>query len=297
MTKFAVRWAAAQWHQLSRRPERNRQRYYAGATGLRMLTFHALPKAAFPRFQGLVEWCLQEYAVTAPDLVDTLPEGRWRHSPCDQILLTFDDGYDNHYAAARWLADLKVQAIFFVVPSFLGRTLAEYMRFHADQGIQAFDFTSSRGPCRGLSLSQVQEMMAMGHRIAAHNYAHRDLGKLRREPDIQYEVQRSLQAIAELTDTPCEDFAFAFGHTRCISDAAVAYLHTHCQRVYTAVRGLNVPGVTSAFFLRDTMFLNYPTSLSKLCIKGGADDRYAAYRAELLQRTGQLPLHCTHSTI
>jgi hypothetical protein len=58
--------------------------------------------------------------------------------------------------------------------------------------------------------------------------------------------------------------------------------------VYSCVRGLNVPGRTPAFLLRDDMVTGYPAALMKACVRGGADDRYAAQRDELVRRTGTL---------
>jgi hypothetical protein len=107
---------------------------------------------------------------------------------------------------------------------------------------------------------------------------------------MDYEIDNALMGVEELTEARCEDFAFAFGHPQFISDEAIRYLSGRCRRVYACVRGLNVPGMTPAFLLREDVLLGYPIRLVRQCIAGGADDRYASMRSQLLERTGPLPL-------
>jgi peptidoglycan/xylan/chitin deacetylase (PgdA/CDA1 family) len=288
MTRNLARWLAGHWLGLSGAPERNRERYYGAATGLRILNFHGLTGAEVERFRRVVDYCGTSFDMAAPEDVDAFLEGRLADSPRDRVLLTFDDGYVEHYDAARWLADTGLRATFFVVPSFLGRTVEEYLRFHAERGVIACDFTTSPASRKGMSVAQVRELVSMGHRIAAHNYAHRDLSPLRVHGDLDYEIGTAVDEVAEITGHACEDFAFAFGHPRFLSDEAIVDLKRRSLRVYSCVRGLNVPGRTPAFLLRDDMVTGYPVALMQACVRGGADHRYAAQREELKRRTGIL---------
>jgi hypothetical protein len=92
-----------------------------------------------------------------------------------------------------------------------------------------------------------------------------------------------------LLDAPCDDFAWGFGHSRHLSAEAGAYLLRHVPRVYACVRGLNVPGRTPRFVLRDCLYPDGPLVASRLFADGGADHRWKAERAELLERSGPLP--------
>jgi len=285
-----ARWGIALWLSLVYRAERNRHRYYAGARGLRILNFHAIPHADMRRFQAIVEWSLDHFDLANPADIDAVRAGQpttWRR---DKIAFTFDDGYADHYRAARWLSDVGVRAIFFVVPSFIGRTIPEYLEFHHARGVRAFDFAVDPRSRRGMSREEIQELVQMGHRLGAHNYGHRSLGDLRAACDMRYEIDNALMAVEEICQVRCEDFAFAFGHPAFISDEAIRYLEGRCRRVYACVRGLNVPGLTPSFLLREDVLLSYPLRLVRECMVGGADDRYAAMRSQLLARTGRLPL-------
>ena len=275
MKNTVRRRCAAAWFQLRRVPQRNRRVLYDGRHGLRILTFHATPAGkVFDRFRRIIEWCGEHLDIVGPEAADALIEGRAETGNRDKILGCFDDGHETNHAAAVWLAERGIRAVFFVVPSFLEHTLAEFLEYHRANGVQASRFFDDLHADRGLGRSQVSEMMAMGHRIAAHNFAHRDLGKLHEEIDLEYEIDRALQAVAELTEQPCEDFAFGFGHARHISTEAAEFLNTRCKRVYACVRGLNIPGSTPRYFLRDGTEPTHPFSFIKLCLNCGAD----AYR-------------------
>jgi peptidoglycan/xylan/chitin deacetylase (PgdA/CDA1 family) len=285
-----MRWGMALWLSLVDRAGRNRHRYYAGAKGLRILNFHAIPDADMPRFRAMVEWGLDHFDLATPTDIDAIRDGQPTTWERDKLAFTFDDGYADHYRAACWLSDRGVAATFFVVPSFIGRSIPEYLEFHRARGVRAFDFAVDSRSRRGVSNEEIREMVAMGHRIGAHNYGHRSLGELRTPRDMDYEIENALRGVEEITGATCEDFAFAFGHPAFISDEAIRYLSSRCKRVYACVRGLNVPGLTPSVLLREDVLLRYPLRLVTQCMVGGADDRYAAMRPQLLERTGPLPL-------
>jgi peptidoglycan/xylan/chitin deacetylase (PgdA/CDA1 family) len=130
----------------------------------------------------------------------------------------------------------------------------------------------------------------MGHRIAAHNFAHRDLGRLHRPEDLRYEISNALDGVAELTGVECRDFATAFGQPENVSPEATAYLVERGVRVYACHRGLNVPGKTPRFALRHGFFPDHPAAFTRVCLEGGADLREAGKAEEMLRRVGALPV-------
>ena len=124
---------------------------------------------------------------------------------------------------------------------------------------------------RALSTPQALEIAAMGHRLDAHNNAHRDLAGLHTNDELDYEIAAAIDQIAELMDTTYEDFAIAFGHPANLSGVAARYLQDHCRRVYSCVRGLNIPGRTRRLLLRGPIRFEQPLAFTRLCIEGGVD--------------------------
>ena len=287
-----IKWAAAgTLLRLAGRPERNRARFYDGAHGLRILTLHAMSGREVDHFRRIVDWCAERYEIVGPEAADRLFEGRLEPAARDRVLFTFDDGHERDFPVAEWLAQRGIHGIFFVIPSYVGRTVREFLAYHDERGIEAYDIAGGEDPDRvhGLAPTQIREMAGMGHRIAAHNHAHRDLGHLHRDEDFEYEIGRARETLSELLGVPCDDFAWAFGHARHLSAEAAEYLLRHVPRVYACVRGLNVPGLTPRFAVRDNLYTNGPRVASKLFIEGGGDDRWTRERTELLSCAGALP--------
>jgi peptidoglycan/xylan/chitin deacetylase (PgdA/CDA1 family) len=237
----------------------------------------------------VVDWWREHAAMAVPADVDDLVAGRWRTEPRDRLLITFDDGLGSNHAAAAWLAGAGVQAVFFVVPSLLDRTIGQFLRLHDERGVKAFPPVPDAG-VPGLSTSQVREMISMGHRIGAHNYAHRDLGLLHEAGDLRYEIGRALDEMGELTGAECRDFAIGFGQPHNVSPAAAAYLAQRCPNVYSCHRGLNVPGLTPRFLLRHAHEPGHPLAFTRVCLEGGADHRLVDRILEMRRRVGLLPV-------
>ena len=284
-----TKYFAAQGLSLCGVPGRNRRRLYNGNHGVRIVLFHgAQDDREFDCWTRLMDWMREHFFLTGPEAIAELSDGCCAMPPQDRIVITFDDGIDIEYRAAKWMADRGIRAMFFIVPSGLDRTVGEYREHHRSHGIEPFPLRPEPST-RCLSKSQVREMLAMGHQIGAHNHAHRDLAHLHQSPDLEYEITHAVDEVAQLLGRPCDDFAWGFGHVRHVSPEAVAVLRTACKRVYSAVRGLNVPGLTPQFLLRDGFQAFHPESFVRLCLEGGLDGFQAKEWAALEAMSGKLP--------
>jgi glycosyltransferase involved in cell wall biosynthesis/peptidoglycan/xylan/chitin deacetylase (PgdA/CDA1 family) len=282
----ALRWAGAHWWRASGRAARNRRHLYGGAAGLRMITFHGTPPGELERVKDVVHWCLERLEVGSPADVDRLCAGSWPH-PVDRIVFTFDDGLGSNFRAAEWLARMGISALFFIVPSLVDRTVGQFLRYHEGNGVTAFPPIRDEA-ASGLSASQVREMVAMGHRVGAHNFAHRDLGQLHTSVALLYEIDNALDRVAELTGGPCLDFALGFGQPENVSEEAATYLLSRAPRVYANHRGLNVPGRTPRILLRNSYFPNHPRAFIHACLEGSGDHLLAQRALGMARRAGVL---------
>ncbi len=284
---FWNKWAGAQYWRFQGRVASNRRDLYGGSHGLRIVAFHSIRAPELDMAKRMLDWIGDRYPLASPEDADAVFEGRYVPGTSDRVMVTFDDGLATDYAAARWLADAGVRAAFFIVPSLVDRTVGQFVEFHAQRGVQAF--LLDEPSARGLSTTQVREMIAMGHRIGAHNFAHRDLGRLHSDAEIDYEVGLAIDTVGELTGESCRDFAIAFGQPHNVSDEATRYLLARCPRVYAAHRGLNVPGITPRFLLRHACSADQPMAFAQLCVEGGADHHLAHLAREMVRRVGTTP--------
>ncbi len=265
---------------------------YCGQNGIRSLTFHDLPETRLKEFKRVVLWCQERFRFAEPSDAEAMLDGRIRKQLSETtLLLTFDDGHSDNFIAAQWLHENGIKAAFFVVPSFIGRSNSEYLAYHRANGVTAHSLQSkaTATESKGLTRSQLLEMRSMGHRIGAHNYAHRDLGKLATDEALDYEIRNATAAVEELTGTPCRDFAVGFGQPANLSQAAVEYLSRENYRVYMGFRGLNVPGITPKYFLRHGYVPSHPFRFTTACLGADADHRMAARQRELVELVGTMP--------
>jgi peptidoglycan/xylan/chitin deacetylase (PgdA/CDA1 family) len=276
--------------QLGRLGQKNRRRLYAGAHGLRMVTLHETRGARqLDRLKRLVDYCELHFNWSTPDDVAAVCDGTFVPRQRDHLLLTFDDGHCDNFDAASFLATRGIRALFFVIPAFLGRNVPAYYEFHQANGVEAFRFAPHHAQSRGLSRTQIGEMSAMGHVIGGHNYAHRNLGALHKDEDFKYEIQRSLEELGEILGQPCQDFAYGFGQPQHLSREAYEYLNGRCARLYSSVRGLNIPGRSPRLLLRDPTDLWHPFPFTKSALSGALDHRAVSQWKALERLGGHLP--------
>ena len=248
--------------------------------------FHSVPSEHFDAFRRLIEWCETQFELVGPDALPQIDATSRKHG--DRMLLTFDDGIGDNFEAAKWLASRNIRALFFIVPSFLDRTQEQYLRFHEDNGVEAYPVGANLST-PGLATSQVLEMKTMGHEIGGHNFAHRDLGKLYCKEDLDYEIGRTTDQLQELLEAKPDTFAWGFGHPQHLSPAAASYLEARFSHVFSAVRGLNVVGLTPRFLLRDNVSFDHPTSFTRGCLLGAMDHVWRTREwMKLQERSGVL---------
>jgi peptidoglycan/xylan/chitin deacetylase (PgdA/CDA1 family) len=288
-------WAGASWYSIVGQANRNRDRFYDGSTGLRLIHMHNTYPDEFGAFVRLATYCQKHFITGGPEDVDLIASGRFPDRDTDTVVFTFDDGNANNFAAASWMAEQGMRGIFFVTPPFMDRATRSFVEYHAQREIVAYPVShrSREQPARGLSRLQASEMADMGHRIAAHNYAHRDLGELHDEADLRYEITNSLDDLGELLGHACDDFAIAFGRLRHVSDEAAAFLRKSCRNIHLAVRGLNVPGRTPAFYCRTLASPELPLRYNIASIRGALDHLDRAEVEEAIARFGTCPGRAT----
>ena len=287
-----IRASAAQFWRISFRNMRNRNRLYMGEHGIRSITFHDIPESRLNDFKRIIDWCRNNYRIARPSDAERMLDGKLTHRATeDSILITFDDGHADNHRTAEWLHKIGIEATFFIVPSFVDRSNKQYLNYHHSRGIFAHSLqsTETSTESQGLSRTQISEMLAMGHHIAAHNYAHRDLGQLSTMEDLDYEILNSIKSVESFTGRPCKDFAIGFGQPDNLSDSTIEYLSDKDCRVYMCFRGLNTPGISPRYFLRHGFVHNHPFAFTTLCLQTGADHKMYNRQQSLASRIGVMP--------
>jgi peptidoglycan/xylan/chitin deacetylase (PgdA/CDA1 family) len=115
-----------------------------------------------------------------------------------QVLLTFDDGYDDVYDLA-WpiLAERGIPFHVFVVSDYAGKT-------------NDWDLSLGRRPFRHMGWNRVREMAARGVTFGSHTASHRDVTRLA-PAELREDLARSKRNIEDGTGMPVRTLSYPFG--------------------------------------------------------------------------------------
>lgn len=105
--------------------------------------------------------------------------------PKKAVILTFDDGYDNHFLAAQILEQYGLHGVFFVI-------------------------TEKIDTPGYLTKAQIREMASKGHEIGSHSVTHPNMENLSEE-QIRFEVGDSKKKIEEITGKKVISFCYPSG--------------------------------------------------------------------------------------
>jgi peptidoglycan/xylan/chitin deacetylase (PgdA/CDA1 family) len=162
---------------------------------------HSLEPEAYPAFRELVHYfCDQDYRFCGPD--EFCCAGKER-----RIFLSFDDNYRSWHEALALLADLGVQATFYV------NTLPLSDRAGREVIDDYFDRIHYTGTRRTLSSQELRELDGAGHIIGCHTHSHYVLTSLPASA-AQEEILRGKQELEAILGKEVTHFSYPKGMRR-----------------------------------------------------------------------------------
>jgi len=164
--------------------------------------------------------------------------------PQRTVALTFDDGWkDNITNALPILRRFGAKATIFLVTSCLGKTT---------------DLVTAEGegPRAHLSVDDVKTMSAEGIEFGSHTHTHRHLHKLEAD-EIRTELETSKNIIEDLTQKPCESFAYPAGffNETAKSQVEAGGFRIALTTVYSPATDLDLFALNRTEILRHDRFL------------------------------------------
>lgn len=174
-------------------------------------------------FEKQIRYLKKHYAIwTALDLKRCMQNSGQIHGS-HNVLITFDDGYeDNYINALPILQKHGCSAIFFVSTGLIDTDLA----FGHDKDLLP------RLRFQNMTWDQLEKIAAAGITIGVHSHTHADLGKLPFDL-AREEIDKSIDCFVQHFEKQPEFMSFPFGKRSNYTEALVHYVRRH-----TPVRGL-----------------------------------------------------------
>ncbi|MEZ4223841.1 MAG: polysaccharide deacetylase family protein [Polyangiaceae bacterium] len=214
------------------------------ADDLLVVNFHSTPRRMMDRFEDIVRFLAAEYRLIAPSVLGDYADGRLPSDPRPSALITFDDGIENQYFAAKTLERHGIRGMFFVVPAFADEGKSEqvnYYRAHIRHVINPH-IDNRPEDMRAMGWGQLRELRELGHEIGSHSYTHTIRVGNTSASERTREIVTSQKVIAERLGVEAaliRSFCAPVDPRLSIGVAEMALIKSHYQYFFTVFPGSN----------------------------------------------------------
>jgi peptidoglycan/xylan/chitin deacetylase (PgdA/CDA1 family) len=193
------------------------------------------------------------------------------------ILLTFDDGFDNFYNNAfPLLKEYKLNTILFVTTDFINGAMSFNHLFNPTVRVMP------------LSWADIREISDSGIRIGSHTKSHSVLSSLKGR-ELYSEISDSKKIIEDFIGKEVKDFAYPYGGYNSYNEY-VKKIVQECgyERAYLNIMGFNKASTEKYALKRIRVYNNDTNFRFKMKIKGSynwVDKTFLLQNRKLLNKT------------
>lgn len=254
---------------------------------MRIAIFHDTPEHKVDRFVSKIKFIKKYFQVLEPD--ECLSQNYVKRvSKKTKVLITFDDGFQSNYSVAfPILEEMRIKAIFFVVPDFVDlSTKPELSNKFVRERFYPGGIDNTY-PQLGLSMNwqQIQQLSSQGHEIGSHSLSHADLASISID-HLESELVASSDRIERKITKKPACFAFPFGTAASIGKVPLQLALDNYRAVFSGVRGTNTTE-HQRFYFRDGVNLAESSLKTYLGLRGVFDWRYVRQKKILYQSKNQ----------
>jgi len=138
-----------------------------------VVNYHGTPSKFLKNFKKQVNFLTKIYQPLNATDIDSYFNGKLSNQK-PFILFTFDDGLKNNLNAAKYLAEKKISAFFFLIPSFIEceeNLQANYYKTNIRPIINPY-IESEKEDTTSLSWDETRELINLGHVVGCHTHTH-----------------------------------------------------------------------------------------------------------------------------
>jgi len=258
-------------------------RYFFKKPQLRVLTFHHINEKNFDLVKKNLLDLKKNYEILDPDNFFHIIKNK-KQLDKNSILLTFDDGYySQKNFAERVLSELKIKAIFFIIPNFLKiKNISKSKKFIYKNINKFIDFSKFDFSMRNMSIDDLKYLKNKGHHIGMHTLNHKNLSFIRNKNILRKEIFSDLSFFKKLLKLKSPlSFAYPFGNISSINHSSVEIIYKYYDCIFSGVRGDNSNLDMKDILLRDAITDKDDFNLIESFLNGISDFYYKSDRKKL----------------
>ncbi len=246
------------------------------------LIFHDFSKNDLIKFKRIIHFLHKRFHFISPQEFIQYKSGdlelKGRH-----LLITFDDGFlSSKEATDKVLAPLKIKALFFCCPNFIGASQENAKKFIASNihlgGITESEVSASELP---MNQDEIKELIQKGHSIGGHTLTHTNLATIQDENWLHQEVQECSSYFQENFNLAPVFFAFPFGGIHCIDQKSLTKIDQFYTYCFSGIRGNITQKIPNMALLRQPVTLQDPYLLQLALFYGGTNFLHIKKRKRL----------------
>jgi peptidoglycan/xylan/chitin deacetylase (PgdA/CDA1 family) len=243
---------------------------------LRILNYHTLTEEEHSKLAHQLSWLARKWSFISPEDFVAIIKGEKAHE-CDQLLVTFDDGFStNRSAAERILNPMGIKAIFFVVSEFVNvASDQDAKRFISKHIYPKMAIEDVPDDWSNMRMDDLHFLINTGHTIGCHTSTHARLSEIKDSNVLENEIILGADYLEKCLGIKVEHFSFPFGNVDSFSPEALMVARSRFPFIYSGVRGNNTKRVPSWAFRRDAMQAKDSLALVGALLEGGTDHYYA----------------------
>jgi peptidoglycan/xylan/chitin deacetylase (PgdA/CDA1 family) len=219
---------------------------------VRVLMYHDIKESEFENFENQINNLRKKWNFITPEEFHLYKNGMLDISK-NSILITFDDGfYSNIKAAMRILNKYNIKALFFIVYDFVNIEKIEEAHDFIKNNIKyKIDNNIDNKNWRNMRISDLINLINLGHSIGAHTMSHRRISELNMAEEITREIIISAEKLESALNISISDFAYTFGNLNSFSKAGIDTAKIKFKYIYTGLRGNNTRISSNLMIFRD----------------------------------------------
>ena len=206
---------------------------------LTIYNLHSTSIEDFPKYFSLLKKIDQKEKFINPKELDKFFNNKLDNKSFS--LLTLDDGFDNNYIFAKTvLEELKIKAIFFIIPNIIINQSIDinydfYNILFPKKDIK--QFKKYKNNFKPMSLKKILKMIYHGHTIGMHGYNHENFGSLNQK-EILSSINKGLN-ILKKNNIEVEHFAYPFGDKNSFNNISNNLVKKYFKYIHLGIRGVN----------------------------------------------------------